>query len=289
MSTVTRRSDRSSSQPRSRLATGAQSRTRGSTALGRRSSGRRCGRTLRRPCGPPRRRPAARPSARPGAGPGRSPRRRGPARSTGRPATSATSAGCRSRCQARCGVTEPAPATNRRPQLPARQRLVGDGFSDGLAERRPVGRREPVGLLPARKLPLAAGRAEGQVDAAILRRDEMRGAAERVGLEDLAGLERAGTSPGREPVRRKPTASSGVVSGQAGTAPSRPTTSPTEPVPTGSSRCRRSRHARACSHVRRHAGLSAAERARAAARAPARGARPGAPPPASRRGLRPRR
>ena len=98
--------------------------------------------------------------------------------------------------QARCGVTEPPSATDRPTQLLARQGPLDHGLPDRLAECRPVGRRQSVGLLPAGQLPLAAGRTEGQVDAALLRCEQVSRAAERVGLEDLAGVQRAGDIAG---------------------------------------------------------------------------------------------
>ena len=160
-STVTRRSDKSSSQPRSALRL-ALNPAPSSNEPRRRPLDRRCGHTPRRPCGPHRRRSAAR-----------------PARDSvqaldgrlivaGRPEAQVAlphqrlQQGVGVAAQTRCGVTEPPSATDRPTQLLARQGPLEHGLPDGLAECRPVGRRQSVGLLPAGQLPLAAGRTEGR-------------------------------------------------------------------------------------------------------------------------------
>ncbi len=155
-----------------RFATGAQSRTQVVLHRVGGSLGRRCGRKPRRPNGPRR-------------------------RCLGSPAQRATRCGLLDSCftvagrpeaqvalphqrlqqgvgvavQPRCGIPKSAPAPHLHTQLVARQRLHGHGFPDGLTERRPVSRRQPVGLLPAGQLPLATRRTECQVGAAFLRRE----------------------------------------------------------------------------------------------------------------------
>ena len=57
-----------------------------------------------------------------------------------------------------------------RGELLAGERNLGHGVADRLAERRPVGRGQAVGLDPAGQLPLAAGRAERQVVTRLRRR-----------------------------------------------------------------------------------------------------------------------
>ena len=94
--------------------------------------------------------------------------------------------------QACCGRAERSQPSDRHSQLLARQRPLGHGFLDRLPERRPVAWRQPVGLLPAGQLPLAARRTESQVGTALLRRQQVGRTTERVALEDLAGVERAG-------------------------------------------------------------------------------------------------
>ena len=94
--------------------------------------------------------------------------------------------------QARCRRTERSPPSERHSQLLARQRPLGHGFPDRFPERRPVARRQPVGLLPARQLPLAARRTESQVGTALLWRQQVGRTTEGVALEDLAGVQRAG-------------------------------------------------------------------------------------------------
>ena len=110
-----------------------------------------------------------------------------------------------------------APRTERRPRLRA-----------GADRRHPVPRRRRA----------AAGVA-GRALLLLLRGEPSTTSSRSCGRFSWLGGSSWSLSP-RPPVR-----CSGVVSGQAGTAPSRPTTSRTEPVPTGSSRCRRSRHAKA--------------------------------------------
>ena len=137
-------------------------------------------------------------------------------------------------------------------ELRTGERALGERLPHVLPEPRPVRRRQPVVALPARQLPHPGRGAHGEVRARVLRRHQVGRTPEGVDLDDVPAASARAASPTSPSVRRAPIASSAAASGQAGTAPNRPTTSATDPVPTGSSRCRRNRHDSAPAHVSGH-------------------------------------
>ena len=89
-------------------------------------------------------------------------------------------------------VAEPRRCRDRGDELLEGQGPVGERLADHLAEGGPVGRRQAVVALPAGELPLATGHAQGEVDAAVLGRHQVGGAAEREGRDQPAVGERLG-------------------------------------------------------------------------------------------------
>ena len=80
---------------------------------------------------------------------------------------------------------------DRRPKLFERQRAVGQCLSDDITKALPVRWRQAVVALPAGELPLPTGCAQRKVDATVLGRHQVGGAAEREGLDDPAVGQRA--------------------------------------------------------------------------------------------------
>ena len=131
----------------------------------------------------------------------------------------------------------------------APQRAIGECITHRGPERGPVRWRKPVVVNPAGQFPLAPRRPEGQIDAAILRREVVHRPSESESLTTAPSAKALVSSPGRDVVRRVRTASSASDSSIESTAPSRRTTPATDSDPTGSSSCLSSRQASACSHV----------------------------------------
>lgn len=97
--------------------------------------------------------------------------------------------------------------------------LPGERLADRGPEAWSVRRHEAVVVLRARQLLHPAGRAQRQVDAALLRSHQVRGAAEAEGLDQVPRARARVTSPGSDRSRRTRTAGSAAASNCAGTAP----------------------------------------------------------------------